>query len=266
MEQRLLLLFLSALLLSSCSLYRNVKIFEEQYDTNNDQSASVIGIFSDELLNVQAPKQKPVIAVYPNSFTDQTGQRKSNSSYALFSTAVTQAPQALLIRALKHTAGGKFFIVVERVGLDNLTKERQLIRSSRNEDEKKLKPLLFAGIIMEGAVISYDTNLRTGGMGARYLGLGSSIEYREDIVSVSLRLVSVLTGEILVEVLAEKTIFSYGQTQDAFKFIEQGTELVEVEVGNAVNESPTIALQKAIEGAILEIVKIGYERRFWSYE
>ena len=89
MEQRLLLLFLSALLLSSCSLYRNVKIFEEQYDTNNDQSASVIGIFSDELLNVQAPKQKPVIAVYPNSFTDQTGQRKSNSSYALFSTAVT---------------------------------------------------------------------------------------------------------------------------------------------------------------------------------
>ena len=177
MEQRLLLLFLSALLLSSCSLYRNVKIFEEQYDTNNDQSASVIGIFSDELLNVQAPKQKPVIAVYPNSFTDQTGQRKSNSSYALFSTAVTQAPQALLIRALKHTAGGKFFIVVERVGLDNLTKERQLIRSSRNEDEKKLKPLLFAGIIMEGAVISYDTNLRTGGMGARYLGLGSSVEY-----------------------------------------------------------------------------------------
>ena len=184
----------------------------------------------------------------------------------MFSTAVTQAPQALLIRALKHTAGGKFFVVVERVGLDNLTKERQLIRSSRNEKEKKLKPLLFAGIIMEGAVISYDTNLRTGGMGARYLGLGSSMEYREDIVSVSLRLVSVLTGEILVEVLTEKTIFSYGQTQDAFKFIEQGTELVEIEVGNAVNESPTIALQKAIEGAILEIVKIGYERRFWSYE
>ena len=119
---------------------------------------------------------------------------------------------------------------------------------------------------MECAVISYYTNLRTGCMGARYLGLGSSMEYRDDIVSVSLRLVSVLTGEIRVEVFTEKTIFSYGQTQDAFKFIEQGTELVEIEVGNAVNERPTIALQKAIEGAILEIVKIGYERRFWSYE
>ena len=140
MAQQQLFLFLSVLLLSSCSLFQNVKTLEEQYETGKDQSASVLGIFSEELLNVQAPKQKPVIAVYPNSFTDQTGQRKSNSSYALFSTAVTQAPQALLIRALKHTAGGKFFVVVERVGLDNLTKERQLIRSSRNENEKKLKP------------------------------------------------------------------------------------------------------------------------------
>ena len=159
MAQQQLFLFLSVLLLSSCSLFQNLKILEEEYKAGKDQSASVVGIFSDELLNAQAPKQKPVIAVYPNSFTDQTGQRKSNSSYALFSTAVTQAPQALLIRALKHTAGGKFFVVVERVGLDNLTKERQLIRSSRNEKEKKLKPLLFAGIIMEGAVTVSYTHL-----------------------------------------------------------------------------------------------------------
>ena len=83
MAQQQLFLFLSVLLLSSCSLFQNVKTLEEQYETGKDQSASVLGIFSEELLNVQAPKQKPVIAVYPNSFTDQTGQRKSNSSYAL---------------------------------------------------------------------------------------------------------------------------------------------------------------------------------------
>ena len=51
-----------------------------------------------------------------------------------------------------------------------------------------------------------------------------------------------------------------------FKFYELNTELVEIEFGNAANESPTIALQKAIESAVLEIVNIGYERRFWSYE
>ena len=88
----------------------------------------------------------------------------------------SRSTNALLIRALKHAGDGKFFRVVERVGLDNLTKERQLIRSAReqstNEEEKKkaLRPLLFAGILIEGAVISYETNLESGGAGARYLG------------------------------------------------------------------------------------------------
>ena len=42
-------------------------------------------------------------------------------------------------------------------------------------------------------------------------------------------------------------------------FIEQGTELVEVEFGYTENESATIALQKAIEGAVLELINEGYE-------
>ena len=131
------------------------------------------------------PKVKPIVAVYSTSFTDRTGQRASNSEFALFSTAVTQDPAALLIRALKHASGGQFFRVVERVGLDNLTKERQLIRSAREqfkETSNPLQPLLFAGVLLEGSVIAYDTNLTTGGVGARYLGIGKSIQYREDNV------------------------------------------------------------------------------------
>jgi len=129
-----------------------------------------------------------------------------------------------------------------------------------------LQPLLFAGVLMEGAVIAYDTNLKTGGIGARYLGIGTSIQYREDVVSVSLRMVSVATGEILIEVLSQKTIFSYGESQDLFRFIEAGTELVELESGVSENESTTIALHKAIEGAVLELIKIGYQRRFWTHD
>ena len=108
MELRQLLLFLSALLLSSCSIFKVIEDTENQR-FKAKQDASILGLFSAELLNVKAPKNKPVIAVYPNSFTDQTGQRKSNSEFALFSTALTQAPQALLIRALKHTSKGNFF-------------------------------------------------------------------------------------------------------------------------------------------------------------
>ena len=259
-------LCLSVILLSSCA------VINENRDlalTQHIESSAILNLQSEELKNLSPAKVKPSIAVYPNSFRDLTGQRKSNSSFALFSTAITQAPEAFLIRALKHAANGEFFTVVERVGLDNLTKERQLIRSAReqtaNEDEKKkaLRPLLFAGILIEGAVISYESNLESGGSGARYLGVGKSVQYREDNITVSLRMVSVATGEVLLEVLSQKTIFSYGKSEDIFKFIEVGTELVEVEMGNARNESSTIALMKAIEGGVLEIIESGYEKGFW---
>jgi len=271
MEQLLKLRFLSVLLLSSCSIFNQ---FEDTYE-QRFKSKDVVQISklqSIELANVLKPVIKPVVAVYPTAFTDQTGQRKSNSEFALFSTAITQQPNALLIRALKHAGNGDFFTVVERVGLDNLTKERQLIRSAREqssseEDKKKvLRPLLFAGVLIEGAVISYESNLATGGIGARYLGISSSIQYREDSVAVTLRMVSVATGEILIEVMTEKTIFSYGKSEDVFRFIEMGTELVEIELGNSRNESTTIALMKSIESAVLELINVGYDRSFWKHE
>ena len=271
MEQLLKLQYLSVLLLSSCSIFNQ---FEDTYE-QRFKSKDVVQISelqSIELANVLKPVIKPVVAVYPSAFTDQTGQRKSNSEFALFSTAITQQPNALLIRALKHAGNGDFFTVVERVGLDNLTKERQLIRSAREqssseEDKKKvLRPLLFAGVLIEGAVISYESNLATGGIGARYLGIGSSIQYREDSVAVTLRMVSVATGEILIEVMTEKTIFSYGKSEDVFRFIEMGTELVEIELGNSRNESTTIALMKSIESAVLELINVGYDRSFWKHE
>ena len=256
--------YLLAIFLSSCSL--------APVDTNLQQGKtlpSILQIQSEELLNVAQPKIPIVVAVYPNSFTDQTGQRKSNSEFALFSTALTQAPSHLLIRTLKHTADGKFFRVAERVGLDNLTKERQLIRSAREQNEatdgkKPIMPLLFAGVLMEGAVIGYDTNIKSGGIGARYLGIGSSKQYRIDNITVALRMVSIATGEVLIDVLVNKQIYSYGQSQDIFRFIEAGTELVEIETGDAENEPTTLALQKAVEEAVLQIVKIGYDKGFWE--
>ena len=268
MAQSRLLQFLLVALLSSCSIFDQ---YEDTYEKRFKAHDVVLidELHSKYLLNVATPVISPVVAVYPTAFTDQTGQRKSNSEFALFSTAITQSPSTLLIRTLKHAGHGKFFRVVERVGLDNLTKERQLIRSAREqfatdeEKKKKLAPLLFAGVLMEGAVISYDSNLATGGIGARYLGIGTSIQYREDNITVSLRMVSVATGEILVEVLSQKTIFSYGKSEDVFRFIEMGTELVEIELGSSRNESTTIALMKAIEGAVLELIEVGYDKGYW---
>ena len=227
------------------------------------QSSSIMQLQLQELQDLPPAKRQPVIAVYSNSLQDL-----SNSEFALFSTAITQAPEAFLIRALKHASSGNFFKVVERVGLDSLTKERQLIRSTREtfDEESRVKPLLLAGLLMQGGVISYDVNTRSGGAGARLLGVGSSKQYREDTVSVSLRVVSVSTGEILIEVLTSKKVLSVGLSQDVFRFIDEGSRLIEVEGGVAENESTSIALQKAIETGILEIVRIGIERGYWEYE
>ena len=207
------------------------------------------------------PARTPVVAIY--KFEDLTGQRKSRDGIADFSSAVTQAPEAYLIRALKAS---NFFKVVERKGLDHLTKERQLIRSTREkfDDEDKQLPLLYAGVILEGGIVDYNTNLLSGGVGARYLGIGNSKQYREDKVVVSIRMVSVSTGEILLDILTSKAILSVGLSTDYFRF-SSDNDLVEFETGNAMNEPKYIATQAAIETAVAELVVRGQKKGYWKY-
>ena len=222
-----------------------------------------------ELLNLPPAEKMPVVAVY--SFGDLTGQRKSVQNIASFSTAVTQGGTEMLIDALKSAGDQTWFRVVERKGIDHLVSERQIIRSGREEAAKvlgeeapTLGPMLFAGMIIEGGIIGYDTNMLTGGRGARYLGIGYSRQYRQDQVTVSLRAVSVLTGEVLLNVQTKKTILSYGASGDVFRFIEEGTELVEYEDGEGNNESVTYAVRTAIEAAVLELVEQGHVRGLWK--
>lgn len=224
-----------------------------------------------DLLNLPPAKNKPVVAVY--GFQDKTGQRKDSVTGQSFSTAVTQGGTELLIDALKTAGNGKWFRVVERQGIDALVRERQIIRSGRDEAAKalgeepqNLGPLLFAGMIIEGGIIGYDSNIQTGGRGARTLGLGFSKSYRQDQVTVSLRAVSVLTGEVLLNVQTKKTILSYGSGGDVFRFIEQGTQLIEYEDGVGNNESVTYAVRTAIEAAVLEMVYQGNRRGYWEID
>jgi len=255
------LLYLLVLLLSSCALI--VDPLDNGIPPIRSIESAEVGALLTNLAEVAVPIQKPIVAVYPNSFKDDTGQRRSNSQYASFSTAITQSPDAYLIRALQHSG---VFDVVERTGLDHLTKERQIIRSAREsfDEKQQLRPLLFAGLLMEGGVVGYETNIKSGGAGARYLGIGASKEYRQDSVTISLRTVSVLTGKILLEVLVTKTILSASVSSDVFRFYANNTELVEIESGIVENESINIALQMAIETAVLQTIEEGYEDGYWQ--
>lgn len=224
-----------------------------------------------QLLELPPAKEKPIVAIY--NFLDKTGQRKEIDNIASFSTAVTQGGTEMLIDALKTAGGGTWFRVVERQGLDHLVRERQLIRSARKEfaaatgkEEQGLDPLLFAGMIIEGGIIGYDSNIKTGGRGARTLGIGVTKRYRQDVVTISIRAISVLTGEVLLNVQARKTILSYGSGGDVFRFIEQGTQLIEIEDGVGNNESVTYATRTAIEAGVLELIYQGHDRGYWVIE
>ena len=212
----------------------------------------------------------PAITIAVYSFTDKTGQRKPSEKFSQLSSAVTQGAEVWVIQALKSVGNGTWFQVVERIGLDNLIKERQLIRSTREQYEeeknKQLKPLKFAGLIVEGGVVGYDSNIMTGGRGARYLGIGLQQQYRVDNVTVSMRIVSVSTGEVLLTVAIEKTILSVSMGSSVFKFLDLGTRAVETETGITENEPVNYAVRAAIEQAVVEIILQGQHKGLWKFK
>ena len=222
----------------------------------------------DQLKTLPPPERKVTIAVY--KFGDLTGQRKPNDSLALLSSAVTQGGHVWLIQALKKAGAGKWFQVIERIGLDNLLKERQIIRNTRKsyegEKAKQVKPLLFAGVLIEGGIVGYDTDLVTGGLGAMHLGIGIHDEYRRDMVTIGIRLVSVQTGEVLLAVSTQKTILSTRIGANIFKFLDMGTKLLETEAGFSENESVTYAVRKAIEASVVELVEKGEKKKLWKFK
>jgi curli production assembly/transport component CsgG len=201
-----------------------------------------------------------------------TGQRKPSTKFSQLSTAVTQGGSTFVIDALKEVSGGDWFQVLEREGLDNLIKERQLIRSTRVEYDGEaevgniLKPLTFAGLLIEGSIVGYDSNIQSGGKGARYLGIGISEQYRVDQVTVSMRIVAVQTGEILLTTQVTKTIASHSKGGDVFTFLDLNTKALELESGVAVNEPVTYAIRTAIEYAILDLIKTGKDKGYWKYK
>ena len=222
-----------------------------------------------ELETITVPEGDPIIiAVY--DFVDMTGQKKPGGNFASMSSAVTQGSYQLLIKALQDAGGGKWFRVAERHSLPSLLQERKLIRTTRQmtdgENAEPLPALLFAGAYVTGGIVGYDSNVVTGGAGARILGIGAHKEYRQDIVSIILRLINVKSGEVIITTTIEKTIFSTSTGADVFKYVDAGVMLLEIEAGIAKNEPVTFAVRKAIEAGVVELIKQGVEKDLWKYK
>ena len=221
-----------------------------------------------ELESITQPEGAPIIiAVY--DFGDMSGQKKPGGNYASMSSAVTQGSYQILIKALQDAGQGKWFRVVERHSLASLLQERKLIRTTRQisdgEEAESLPALLFAGAYVTGGIVGYDSDILSGGAGARVLGIGVSKQYRQDIISIMLRLINVQTGEVIISTTIEKTIYSSSTNGDVFKYFDADTMLVEIEAGYSKNEPVTFAVRKAIEAGVVSLIKEGAELDLWKF-
>ncbi len=249
-------------MLSACSMTDLSSVGDEAKIADVTQSQRL-------LASLPPAKQKVALSVY--DFQDKTGQHKPNDAYAEYSRAVTQGGAAILYKALLDAGNHSWFKVIEREGLDNLLQERKIIRAMRSQYRRSdgssmpdISPMLYAGVLLEGGIIAYESNILTGGLGARYLGIGGDTQYRRDVVTIYLRLVSVQSGEVLLSVNTSKTIYSVLLRGSVFKFIGID-ELLEVESGFTVNEPPQFAVRQAIEMGVYSLVMEGAAQGLWSF-
>jgi len=224
---------------------------------------------SYSLRTIPPPTNRIPVAVY--DFPDLTGQYKERDLVQTLSRAVTQGGASMLIKALQDAGERRWFSVLDRARLDDILKERQIVtemrRIYRNEERipaSVLPPLSYAGIIMEGGIIGYDTNTMTGGLGARYLGLGADAKWQRDTVTVTLSAVSTNTGEVLATVTAHKMVASQGIQGGAFRYVDLD-EILEAEAGVTMNEPKQTAVQQAIEKAVVSLIVEGAELGIWSF-
>jgi curli production assembly/transport component CsgG len=219
-----------------------------------------VSVAHRDLIGLPPPKGKIIAAVY--GFRDQTGQYKQSPDSS-FSTAVTQGAGAMLVKAM---ADSQWFIPVEREGLQNLLTERRIVRaldSQQTQQSNNLSGLLPSSILLEGGVIAYESNVRTGGLGAKYIGIGASEQYRTDQVTINLRAVDIRTGAILVSTSTTKSIYSYKLSADIYRFVNF-KDIVEAEAGFTRNEPAQLCVQEAIEAAVVHLLVQGIKDNHWA--
>lgn len=265
---KLLIALAATILVSGCSTYGEAG--KRLYNRNFEEPVVEQNPYLKKQNEQLAPPAGGPIPVAVYGFRDLTGQRKSQPLIASLSSAVTQGADAYLIKSLQDVGQARWFTVLERVGLDNLIKERQMIRQMREtyqgRDAKALPPMIFAGIIVEGGIIGYDSNTLTGGSGLRLFGIGASTQYQSDTVTVNLRTVSVSTGEVLTSVTVTKTVLSYMDKFGVLQFVDNGEKVVEGEIGGSVNESINRATSIAVQAAVVDTIREGARKGHWTFK
>ena len=248
---------LAASFLQACTTPHYNEALEEPLAAQLTRSTSSY----KDLISLPTPSGKIPVSVY--GFRDKTGQYKQQPGVSSFSTAVTQGATSILLQALKDS---KWFKPMEREGLQNLLTERKIIRATlknNNNSQQDIPPLKFSNILLEGGITGYDSNIQTGGFGAKYFGVGMDTKYRVDQVTVHIRAIDILSGEILSTVSATKSVLSREVHAGVFRFVSF-KRLFESEGGVTTNEPAVLCVTGAIEKAVSALVIEGILNNHWS--
>ena len=120
------------------------------------------------------------------------------------------------------------------------------------------------------ATVSGNTNVlsltQTGNNNSAQYNIKGNQNTYTSTVTVSLRSVSVTTGEILTSVTITKTVLSYMDKFGVLRFTSADTKAIEAEIGGSINESINRATNKAIQAAVLETIREGARKGHWSYK
>lgn len=268
MHPKIIILLASVAMLAGCSSANTKSVYDnplvsEAKVTDKTRAGEI-------LAQLPTPKQKIPVVVY--DFQDQTGQFKNNGAFTDYSSAVTKGGYSILIKALLDSGERNWFTVSERGGLKNLLQERQIVQMTRGQymgpNGKKLPnlpPMLYGGMMIEGGIISYDSNVMTGGAGAIFLGIGGAAQYHRDLVTVYLRAVSVQTGEVLLSVTSSKTIYSSSLDANYLKYVTID-HLFQSEAGFTLNEPGQLGVRQAVETAVYSLVMEGAINKLWDFK
>lgn len=244
-----------------CALMAACALPHEPSEVANAAQLTPATPSTHDLRSLPPPRGKITAAVY--GFRDQTGQYKPAPDSS-FSTSVTQGAASMLVKALKESG---WFTPVERESLQELLTERRIVRALDGSQDTapgiQIPALVPASVLINGGIISYESNVRTGGLGARFLGVGLSTQYRVDQVTVGLRSVDIRTGQVLQTVSTTKTIFSYEVRPSVYKFVNF-KDLLEVEGGITRNEPAQLCVKEAIEAAVIHLTVQGVKSGNWA--
>jgi curli production assembly/transport component CsgG len=232
-----------------------------------------------------APARALTVAVY--NCIDTTGQRRPTGSSQELSSAVPLDCSPYLVEAVRSLTPGYVFLV-ERQHVDELLRERQLATLALNNvpppvprpappladgatqaapvqappAPRRLSTLRVAEVLLIGQVVAYDRQTRQVTGGAALAGVGGSVTVVTDLVTFSLRAVAVQTGEILGQSSVTKSITS--QTIGGHVVKVWPTSILDVEIGDGVNEPVGLALRESIRSSLLQLVDHGIRDGWWG--